>query len=264
MKKYWAIFKVSWSQMFAYRLNFILGRFRSIVVLVMLYYVWHSLAGEKGSFASYSELELITYVFIVNILRSVIFGTQSRELAQEINSGMFSKYLTMPLNIFWYNFFREAAQRIVNLISAIVEVFIFTLIIKADLFWQSGLMNWGLFMLSLIFALFIYYLLSFIVSMLAFWSREAMGPRFLFEWTLEFMSGIYFPLNILSTLWFSILIRLPFFYLIFFPISIYLGTYDTGFIIRAFVQQLFWLLILSALAKVIWERGLRKYSGEGI
>ena len=54
--------------MFTYRLNFVLGRFRNIIVLLLLFYVWRSLTLKTGTFAGYSDTELITYVFAVNIL----------------------------------------------------------------------------------------------------------------------------------------------------------------------------------------------------
>jgi len=264
MRKYWAIFKISWARMFSYRLNFLLGRFRNIVFLLLIFYVWRALTLQTGAFASYTGAELITYIFAVNILRAIIFGSQSRDMAQEINNGEFSRYLIQPVNFFWFNFFREAAQRLVNLMSAIVEVIIFGLILKVELIWQTDWLFLILFTIAIILAIFIYYSLSFLISLMAFWSREAMGPRFLFEWTLEFMSGAYFPLDILRSTIFQALAYFPFFYILFFPISIYLAKYDLSSIMRGIVWQILWLALISTLANIVWHRGLRKYSGEGI
>ena len=171
MRKYWTVFKLSWGRMLAYRFNFILGRLRNVIFLLLLFYVWRSLTIETGSFAGYTELELITYVFGVNLIRSIIFGSQSRDIAEEINSGIFSKYLTQPVNYFWFNFWREVAQRVIHLISAILEVVLFATILKVGLFIQTDWILLSLFILSIGLSVMLYFILSFLVSLIAFWSR---------------------------------------------------------------------------------------------
>jgi ABC-2 type transport system permease protein len=111
MKKYFTIFKIGWQNEMEYRLNLLLGRLRSITTFVLLYYIWHSLAASSGKFAGFTWPELITYIFGVNILRSVIFGAQSRLVAQEITSGSFSMYLVKPVNHLLFTFARELSQR---------------------------------------------------------------------------------------------------------------------------------------------------------
>ncbi|MCK5357496.1 MAG: ABC-2 family transporter protein, partial [Elusimicrobiales bacterium] len=264
MRKYWSVFKISWSRILAYRFNFFLGRLRNIIILLLLFYVWQTLTLKTGAFAGYTEIELMTYVFGVNILRSIIFGGQSREIAEEINSGDFSRYLVCPINFFWFNFFRELAQRSANLISAIIEVVLFIVILNARIIIQTDWLTLLLFITASIFAVFLYYIISYLASLLAFWSREAMGPRFMIEWFLEFASGAFFPLNILSPLIFWVLLRLPFFYIIYLPISIYLGKYNYDQLLFFIVLQVMWILLLGLITNIVWRSGLKRYSGEGI
>jgi len=264
MKKYLAVFKLSLAREFEYRLNFLLGRLRNVIVLLLLFYVWRALTLKTGTFAGYSGQELITYVFGVNILRSVIFGIQSRRLASDINDGSFSKYLTQPLNIFWFQFFRELGQRAIHLLSAIFEVIIFVIILKVDIFIQTDVIILFALLVAAALSLALYYLLSYLVSMLAFWSCEAMGPRFLFEWFLEFASGAYFPLSILSQSIFLGLAFLPFAYLIFFPIELYLMRISIWQFLFGIGMQIIWILIVGILCRYVWNKGLKKYSGEGI
>jgi ABC-2 type transport system permease protein len=185
-------------------------------------------------------------------------------VSEEINSGDFSKYLSYPINFYWFNFWREFAQRAIHMVSAVLEVIIFAIILNVELLIQ---INWLLilfFLISTALAVFLYYNLSFLVSLLAFWSREAHGPRFMFEWLLEFASGAYFPLDILPQIIFGILFRLPFFYIIYFPISIYLGKFTIGENIFYIGLQIIWIALLVLLTNIVWQQGLKRYSGEGI
>jgi ABC-2 type transport system permease protein len=239
-------------------------RLRSVLVLVMLYYLWNALTINSGTFAGYTTAEIFTYVLWVNFMRSAIFGVQSREVADQINTGDFSRFLIAPVNYFWYEFFRELAERSINFVLSIAEVFLFILIIKPKLFIQTNSTTLLYFIIASILAVFLYYIISYLVSLIAFWSREAMGPRFLFEWILEFASGAYFPLSILSSGFFAFLHFLPFMYLLFLPVSLYLGKLNNLQITYLFMGQLFWLIFFSILLAYVWRTALKRYTGEGI
>ncbi len=247
-----------------YRTNILFGRLKNVMILLLIFFVFLKLNEATGRFAGYSETEIFSYLMGINILRGIIFGGQSRQMASEINNGMFSKYLVMPVNHFFYQFFYEAGQRFMNLFSAVLEVIIFALIFKINFYFQTDIKILGLFLAVLILALALYYVLSYLINMLAFWSREAMGPRFLFEWALEFASGAYFPLDILSQAVLVFLAYLPFYYIVFFPMSTYLGRTGDGEIVRGLVFQLAFIGLFAGLAYGTWRRGLKKYSGEGI
>ncbi|MDD3487604.1 MAG: ABC-2 family transporter protein [Candidatus Moranbacteria bacterium] len=264
MKKYLTVFKISWARELEYRLAFFLGRSRNIIFLLLLYYVWLSLSRMTGRFAMYSADELAAYVFGAHLLRSVVFGSQTREIAWDINNGNFSNYLTHPVSHFWYMFWLQAAQRALYFLSAIFELVIFVFITKAHFFRQT---QWQLLLVSIlatVLASFLYFILTYVVSLSAFWSREAMGPRFLFEWILEFSSGSFFPLDILSKNLLAVFQFLPFAYLIYFPLKIYLGGWNAGQIAGGIGIQAVFIFVFAALARVVLKRGLMRYSGEGI
>lgn len=263
MKKYLHIAKMSFGQTMQYRLNFVFGRLRNFMVVLLFLFIWMKLT-ETGKFAGYAREEVMTYLFMMIILRGIIFGGQSRVMAEEINNGWFSKYLTQPISHFWYQFWRESGERLINFLSAIFEVVIFSLLFNFGFIWQSSVAQLAWFGLSLTLALIIYYLLSYALNMLAFWSREAFGPRFLFEWLLEYSSGAIFPLDIVKTGVYNLLGRLPFFYIIFFPISIYLGRFTGEMITHGLFLQSLWIGILGMLCWMLWGEGLKRYSGEGI
>lgn len=263
-RKYLTIFKISWQKELEYRFNFILGRLRSITTMLLLYFVWLSLTRKRGLFAGYSQAELVTYVFGISILRSVVFGSQSRQVASDINDGMFSTYLIMPVNFFFRTFSSELAQRTLYAGTAAVEVLLFVFLLKAGLLLQEDAAFLALFGIAAALALALYFLLSYMISLLAFWSREAMGPRFLFEWFLEFASGAYFPLDILSPGLFAVLGSLPFASIMYFPMQIYLGRLTPAEAGQGILLQMVWIVLFSFLVRWVWKKGLRKYTGEGM
>lgn len=265
MKKYFVVFKTSWQNTLEYRFNFFLGRLRVIIVLVLFYYVWQSVTYSQQRFAGYSVPELFTYaVLSIDVLRSLIFGAQSRKMASEINDGSFSQYLLKPINHFWFVFARELAERSIYFITSFLELFVFIFIVKVPFVWQTNIALLSAFIFSCLLSLFLYFILSYMISLIAFWSREAMGPRFLYEWFLEFSSGAYFPLDIVPKIFFSALQFLPFMYLVYLPVTIYLGRMDWEEILVNVMIQGIWVLGAGILAYIVWNKGLRRYTGEGM
>ncbi len=263
-KKYWVVFAISWQKELEYRFNFFLARLRSVLVMVLLYFVWLALTKKSGRFAGYTQAELVTYVFGINVLRSVIFGAQSRQVASDINEGTLSAYLTRPMSYFLRTVAAEFGQRCLYAVTALGEVLLFLLLLKADLLVQRDAAVLALFALSVALAAALYFLLSYAVSLLAFWSREAMGPKFLFDWVLEFASGAYFPLDILTPAFFAVFSALPFALILYLPMEIYLGRADLAAALRGIALQAAWVLLFGPSVFWVWQRGLRKYTGEGM
>ena len=263
-RKYWVIFKISGQKELEYRFNFFLARLRNVLVMLLLYFVWLTLTRKSGRFAGYSQTELITYVFGINIFRSVIFGTQSRQVASDINDGMLSAYLTMPINYFVRTYSAELAQRCLYAMTALGEVLLFSFLFKVDLLIQRDAAIMAFFTVSIVLASTLYFLLSYAISLLAFWSREAMGPKFLFDWVLEFASGAYFPLDILSPALFTVLAFLPFASIMYLPMQIYLGRAGMHGAMQGIALQYAWIALFGPTAFWVWKRGLKKYTGEGM
>lgn len=264
MDKYFSAYKISLSQMLEWRLDFWLQRAKSLVTLLLLYYVWWTVsAGGAKQIAGLSGQQLLMYVLGVHVLRSLVFGDRSRKMATEINDGTFSIYLIKPVKHFWFFFWQELAERTVLTAAAFLETLILSWLWKISWSWP-GTETILLSALAIVLALFLYFLLSYFVSLIAFWSRESMGPRFLFEWFLEFASGAFFPLAIVPVWLFLGLAALPFLYLIYVPLLMYLGALSDSAMYLSLVWQIVWLVIIGVLCLITWRRGLRKYTGEGI
>ncbi len=264
MQKYLTIFTISFANQSVYRLNFIMGRVGNIIVLLLLYYLWTTVTRATGSFAGFSTQELLTYIAGIHIARAVVFGGQSRKIAQEINDGSFSNYLTKPVNHFFFWYVRELSDRMVLGIMAAGELVVFSLLLNAAILAPFDAFRIFLFLLSLFLAHVLYYILSYLMSILAFWSRETMGPRFLFEWFLEFASGAYFPLSILPSFFLVVLHALPFVYLLYLPLMVYLGKLSVEQNAGILVAQLLWIGVAGMLTATVWKKGLRRYAGEGM
>src|SRR5262245_753090 len=126
MRKYWFVFSIYWQEGLSRRASFFMERFRALVVLISFYYFWSALLSHRTSFVGYDRTQMISYVLGMNILRSLVFATRTEEIASEINHGRLSSYLLKPVNFMLYTLSRDLSEKSINLLSAIVEVFLLT------------------------------------------------------------------------------------------------------------------------------------------
>ena len=238
-------------------------RFRSLVVLVSFYCLWSALLKDRPSFAGYNWTQMVTYVLGMDLLRSFVFASRTWEISREINHGRLSAYLLKPVNFFFYTFSRDLSEKSTNIVSAVIEISLLSLIFHMKIQWPQSGWTWILFIVSVINATAMYFVLNFMVGCWGFWTAESGGPRFLLELFLEFSAGAFFPLDVLPRSLQQALAALPSPYLVFFPLRLFLEKLSPREIVSGFAAQMFWIGALALVARLIWLKGIRFYGAEG-
>jgi ABC-2 type transport system permease protein len=262
MQKYWTVFTISLQEFFTYRANFVMWRVRQIFVFLIPYFIWSSVMGEGGTtLYGYDLSRLMTYLFGTTVLRSLVMGSRTVDLGWMINTGYLSIPLLKPLSVFRFFFTRDAADKLFNLSFIIVEIPLIFLLFRPPIFLQSHPVPLILTLLSLLFAILIYFFLNILFGSIAFWSRDVWAPRFLLMVVMEFATGAMFPLDMLSDSLQQLIMFTPFPYLLFIPLQFYLGNsfYSPDYLLA----QLAWVVILYLVTRLVWQKGLRVYEAEG-
>lgn len=264
MKKYWPVFKNTLEEYFAYRLNFVMWRVRTVLQLLVVYFLWLAVfQNQRGEIFGYTQSLLLTYILGTSVLRAVVFSSRTIDVGDEINRGNLTNFLLKPISYFKYWFTRDLADKILNIFFAALELTIIYLLLKPPIFLQTSFLNFSLFVASVGLATLLYFYINFLFGLLAFWTPETWAPRFVFFIFLEFFAGGLFPLDILPEFLFNLLIFSPFAYLVFFPLKIYLGQLNPWQIGQGLAVCAFWIVIFYQIVRLIWQKGLMIYSAEG-
>ena len=260
MKKYLSIFSITLQEYFVYRLNMFMWRVRQVFVFLLPYFLWRAVLGGGGDIYGYDFGSIMTYLFGTTILRSLVMGSRTVDLGWMINSGMLTIPLMRPFNMFGFLLTRDAADKLFNLSFMFIEIPLILLVFRPPVFLQANPYTLVITLVSIIFAIMIYFFINIIFGSLGFWTRDVWAPRFLLMVILEFATGAMFPLDMLSNLWQNVLLWTPFPYLLFIPLRIYLGSSKT---IMYLIGQFIWVILLYLLARYVWKRGLLRYEAEG-
>jgi len=266
VKKYLQIFKLSFQQEFAYRLNFVMWRVRNILQIILMFFLWSSVfKNPQTEVFGYNQEKILTYVFGILILRAIVFSARAVDVAGEISNGDITNFLLKPISYFKYWATRDIASKVLNLSFSVFEITVLFLILKPPLFLQTNPLSLFAVLVSLILAVILFFCLLFITNISAFWMPEnGWAAQFLFIVIItDFLSGGVFPLDILPLAFQKVLYSTPFPYLLFFPLQVYLGKIAGLEIIRGLVTAFTWVFVLFMTVKFVWAKGLRRYSAEG-
>ena len=264
MRKYLALAKLTFEEYFVYRLNFILWRFRNCVSFLTLLFFWLAIYGNKSEFLGYQKSQMLTYVAGIAFLRGIVLGSRSVDLAGQIRSGDLTKIVLAPIKMFQFWFTRDLVDKSLNLIFTLVEIALIISFLKFPLYLPKSSGTYLFFVIFAILSMFLYFFLSFVLSLSAFWTEDVWAARWLFGIIfLEFFAGAFFPIDVLPRVLAGIINLTPFPYLVFFPLKVWLEQISTGATIKAIIICGFWLIVFYWLAKFLWRKGVKNYGAYG-
>lgn len=263
MKKYLTAYSIALQETLQRRWTLLMDRVGGFAVVLSLYSFWNVLLGDKSSFLGYTRPEMLTYVLIINVLRSFVFTGRGWLLVGEISSGRVSSYLVRPLRYQGYALALDLAQKTIHVGSAFLEIGLLVFVARGGVFIPRDPVAWALFAAAAIMASLIFFFMEFAVSTLAFWTSESGGPLFCFELFLQFAAGAFFPLDVLPEGLRRLLSATPFPYMVYFPARVLLQKIAPPEAARLLGVEAAWLAVAAAVAAAAWNRGLFSYAAEG-
>lgn len=249
--------------MVSYRFNFLMWRIRNVFQFLTIYFLWFSIMPQNSTLFGYSKELMLTYVVATSFVGAIILSSRTQEIAENINNGDLSVFLLKPFSYFKYWYSRDIGDKLMNISFSLGEIAMIFLIIKPPFYLQSDPLTIFLTILSLFLALNLHFFITVLLSLIGFWSSEVWGPRFIFYVLIGFLSGGVFPLDILPEVIFNIFQILPFSYLIYFPIKLYLGQLTPFEITAGLGLASIWTLIFYFVVSKVWNKGVKSYNAYG-
>ena len=123
--------------------------------------------------------------------------------------------------------------------------------------------NSVLFVLAIAGAWTIRFNMLYGVGLLAFWTDQAAALGNLIFTLYIVLGGAVVPLDLFPASVQQALAFLPFAYLLNFPVEVLLGKLTGPAVLRGFVVQLLWILLVVGLRHLLWRNGLKRYSAVG-
>lgn len=259
MSKYLEIFKVTIGETIVYRLNIFLWRIRNLLNLFIIYFLWNSIFEKNQVLFSYTRSQMLTYILLSSLISSFVFASRTVDIAGQIIQGDIINIILKPINFFKYHLTRDLSDKLLTICFTTIEISIIIFFFKPGIYIQQNIFNLLIFLLFVIFGVLISFFISISLSFIGFWTPETWSPRFIYFILIFFLSGTYFPLDILPKPIYYILLATPFPYLYYLPTKIYLSgaTPDLFF---AMIICVVWIFLTYNLSRFLWDKGLKSYN----
>jgi ABC-2 type transport system permease protein len=268
VRKYLNIFRVSLIERTAYRGDFLLGtilRFFPVVTTLLLWKAVYA-GSRRTEIADYSEPQMLCYLLLIHVSR--MFSSMpglSATIARDIRDGNLKKYLLQPLDMIGYLLSYRAAHKVAYITTSAGPYAILFLLCSGYFVGQmpDDAMTWLAYIVSLLLGFIIGFFFEASMGMVGFWFLEVSSLLWVVNTVNYFISGQMFPLGLLGEPWTTILHWMPFQYLAYFPAAVFLRKIHGAELAQGLAVEMGWVVLLIVLARVLFARGLRRYSAFG-
>jgi ABC-2 type transport system permease protein len=267
MKKYLYVIGIGIQNNLQYRANYLTRTLFSFIPLFAMLSLWRTIYHDNagaGDRNGYTEAQMIFYymlVAIVDVLTAV--NEDDWQIAADIREGNISQFLLKPVDYLWYRMCLFFSGRIAFISMAAIPLAVFVFCFRAYFVAPVNLEAMIVFPVSLILTALLQFFISYTMAMLAFWLLEISTFIFIL-FAFEYLaSGHLFPLDVLPPVFKDLLFLTPFPYMLYFPISVYMGKAVDMAVWHGLAIQAMWVLAAYGAARFMWARGVKKYSAFG-
>ena len=262
MNKYLRTMQLSWQDGLVYRTNLIMWRIRQLLSSLMSLSLWTVLFNNNSQLFGYSQNQMITYIFAISILQSLILATTLHGISGYIYRGELTRELLKPVSLVGYFASLDLADKFKNLLFVIIESIILYLIFQPSLMLPS-MVYIMVFLFWVVAGAVINFSITLLFGAIGFWSPDAWGPKFLFFMIVDITAGKLFPLNILPTVLQRLIYLTPFPYLSYAQTQLFLGKLSYWEIVSGSLGLVFWIILLFILTRAMWKKGTKNYEAIG-
>jgi ABC-2 type transport system permease protein len=263
MKKYIQFIKISFNNGLAYRVEYFVGTFRNLVILLVQLCVWRALlaAGSVTTDAGVITLrEMTTYVVLSSMIGTLLTVDVIWSMNDRIRNGQIAMDLVKPVNYQTYTFCSMLGQNMFSFLFQLLPILVIGVFSVGIDF--PSIFNFLLFLVTLINAIVIMFQMNYALGLVAFWYMR--GWQSTIVWILNrLFSGRYIPLWFFPPILVTISYFLPLRLMYFVTISIYLGTMAPLDCLYAILQQFAWMVLLYGLTRLMWRAAIKKLVIQG-
>ena len=230
----------------------------SALEALILILLWIAIFSNKSAFKGFTLEEMITYIIAGSLIglisRYFIYRIISHDLSNKDSNLLVDK----PIKYFFHIIIKSFGR---NILPFIISVALHFLILY--FFLDSFIINleaayFAVIMLMVLLAFITEFLMVYLANLFIFWKFESSEFYNIVVRLKKILAGNYFPLSLLPAIFVNISLALPFAYLFFVPMELYLKKIDIAAGLRGLGIQILWIIFLYICIKFVWKNKFKK------
>jgi ABC-2 type transport system permease protein len=254
--------RIGFVNMLAFRLRYYTGIITYFINVSVNYFIWSAVFDQVPGFGGFDFPQMMTYVAIGWIIRSLYFSTLDVDLANDILEGKIVMSLLRPIGVQESYISRSLGESIFRLVmltlpNAVVISVLFPVLPPASTF------HFLAFLLSLAGSVLLVASINFIVGACAVHLKSILGLMRAKFWMQELLSGLLVPVALFPSPFIELSHWLPFEHIGYTPVVIYLGKDSWPSIAASLVREWVWIVLVLAIGRWFWNRLTRRMTVHG-
>ncbi len=254
--------RVGFVNTLAYRLRYYTGIVTYFIYVTVYYFIWKAIYEHSANIAGFDFSHILTYVALGWIIRSFYYNNIDQDMAYQVMEGKLAMDLIKPVNIqlmYMAQALGESMFRAVmlSLPTAIVLLLVYPVRGPASAHHLAA------FLVSVVLSFFLVAAINFAVGTFAIRLKSILGLLRAKYFLLELFSGLLLPISFFPAIFQKMFSFMPFQYISYIPVLLYLGKIDGRAIAASLALQLFWVLAMVALGAAMWKWSSRRITIQG-
>jgi len=248
----------------AYRTHMLATLLVGPVYFLVQMSIWKAAFATQDTIGGMSLTEMLSYYGIAAIINYVVFDFADWNFQMLIRTGRFMTFLLRPMSHRYFALAQKVGHRTLGLMLEFIPVylvfrFVFGIsLVPANLLWT---------ILSLALSFMLVFFINYCVGMTAFWLTNTGGVRSVFLIMRDLCAGVFVPLTFFPGAVQHILFFLPFQFMTYVPVRVFLGEYELAGIsmsIPAIVGlQAVAVAVMWGVSEIVWRLGIKRFTGVG-
>ncbi len=263
LNKWLETIKIAWVNLTAYKINYIimvLGP--SLTFFFVKYNLWTAIykTNSLDMIQGYTLSQMLSYQVWTLVVGLIAQSYNSMNIAVDIRYGKISTYLIYPFDFWQYHtasfiaFFMN--QIVISFLTLLALAFIGIITLPSLAIFSQALP------LCFLVAL-LWFVVMYFIGLISFWLDETWTLRVVFIMISQFFSGAFLPLEIFPQWLMDGIKYLPFKYMTYVPVKVFMGTY-TGSLSLAYIVVSLWAIAFALGSALLWRKGVKLYTAAGI
>ena len=268
LKTYLPFTRAGMQEMVAYRVNFICFFLGEIMSAFIMFFVWQAvfLSSDSETFMGFTMEDMVVFLFISFLTGYLTYSDGAYAVGEEIIDGSIAMRMIKPCSFEMCFLFKELGNRLAG--AAVLTAPLLIGGVEIYRWAVTGTVRFDialflLYLLSTIIAYMISFYFNVCYGFMAFFFKNLWGTTLVKETVTKFLSGGMIPLAFLPAGLAAVLNFLPFASLSYTPVMIYMGMYSSSEILLHMGLQVFWLIVMFGLSKLVWRSAIKHLTVQG-
>lgn len=265
-KKNISFFRLRFAMCMQYRTAALAGIATQFVWGFMEINVFHAFNNSDPTAFPMKFDQLASYIWMQQAFLALFMTWfMENEIFDCIMDGNVCYELCRPIDIYDMWFARSVANRTSRAVLRCIPILLVAFFLPEPfaMTLPPDILTFICFVISMILGMTVTVAMCMLIYMLSFFTVSPQGLRIIFAMTAELLQGIVIPLPFFPPRVQSILELLPFAAMENVPLRIYSGSICGGEAAKAITLQIFWIIALITIGKVICRLAMKKVTVQG-